>query len=176
MTANREITLDGLRGMAALMVATTHAALCCDWITPERPHILLLLAPIGVIIFFMLTGYLFWNRARMQNGVMEPWKLWRERLYRIAPLYLFSLFFVLLLAVNQHGAGWLTIENWRPISRLFTLGAMSWHDVGGIKLGEYNAGVVWTLWYEWNFYLILPFIAWMAIGKRVWELRSLLIA
>jgi len=29
---NRELTLDGLRGLAALMVATHHSALCRTWL------------------------------------------------------------------------------------------------------------------------------------------------
>jgi peptidoglycan/LPS O-acetylase OafA/YrhL len=44
---------------------------------------------------------------------------------------------------------------------------VSWHNIGQVNLGEYNAGVVWTLWYEWNYYLILPFIAWLALGRRI---------
>lgn len=35
-SGNRELALDGLRGMAALMVMTHHAALCCSWITTGR--------------------------------------------------------------------------------------------------------------------------------------------
>src|SRR5450631_2830668 len=92
---NREPTLDGLRGLAALMVATHHAALCRIWLATGQwddahSKILQLFGPAGVIFFFMLTGYLFWGKTRTVNGRMNPLKLWRGRLYRIAPLYLFS--------------------------------------------------------------------------------------
>ena len=168
----RELALDGLRGLAALMVATHHAAMSDAWLITgnwgeTRSPVLQLLAPAGVIIFFMLTGYLFWGKARAMNGKMNAWKLWRGRLYRIGPLYLFSLMLVLLVAAVQTGGHWLVLENWKPLMRLLALGALSWHNIGQVNLGDYNAGVVWTLWYEWNFYLILPFIAWLALGRRI---------
>jgi peptidoglycan/LPS O-acetylase OafA/YrhL len=101
------------------------------------------------------------------NGKINPWKLWRGRLYRIAPLYLFSLLIMLLLAVIQTGGQWLALENWQPLLRLFALGALHWQPVGPVDFNAYNAGVVWTLWYEWSFYLLLPFIAWLAVGRKI---------
>ena len=171
-SGKRELALDGLRGMAALMVATHHAALSRGWLITggwgdAQSPVLQLFAPAGVIIFFMLTGYLFWGKARARNGQMNAFKLWRGRLYRIAPLYLFSLLLVLLVAVIQTGGHWLALANWKPLLRLFALGALNWHNLGPVNLGEYNAGVVWTLWYEWLFYLALPFIAWLALGRRI---------
>jgi peptidoglycan/LPS O-acetylase OafA/YrhL len=115
----------------------------------------------------MLTGYLFWGKARAMNGRMKIWKLWRGRLYRIAPLYLFSLLFLLLLAAIQSGSHWLVLENWKPFLRLFALGALRWHNIGQLDPSEYNDGVVWTLRYEWVFYLILPFIAQLATGRKI---------
>jgi peptidoglycan/LPS O-acetylase OafA/YrhL len=171
-SGNRELALDGLRGMAALMVATHHAAMSYIWLITGRwgetqSPVLQLFAPGGVIIFFMLTGCLFWGKARAMNGKTNAGKLWRGRLYRIAPLYLFSLLIVLLVAAIHTGGHWLTLENWKPLLRLLALGALSWHNIGQVNLGEYNAGVVWTLWYEWSFYLILPFIAWLALGRKI---------
>ena len=171
-TGKRELALDGLRGMAALMVAAHHAALSRSWLVTGKwgeaqSPVLQLFAPAGVILFFMLTGCLFWGKARAGNGKMSTWKLWRGRLYRIAPLYLFSLLLVLLVAAIQTGGHWLAVENWKPLLRLLALGALSWHNIGPVNPGDYNAGVVWTLWYEWMFYLALPFIAWLALGRRI---------
>ncbi len=180
-SGKRELALDGLRGLAALMVATHHAALSCAWLTTGRwgeaqSPVLQLFAPAGVIIFFMLTGYLFWGKARAMNGKMNAGKLWRGRFYRIAPLYLFSLLMVLLVAILQTGGYWLALENWKPLLRLLALGAVSWHNIGPVNLGEYNAGVVWTLWYEWYFYLTLPFIAWLALGRRIFGVAMFMFA
>ena len=177
-TGNRALALDGLRGLAALMVATHHAAMSRIWLDTggwgyAGSPVLQLFGPAGVILFFMLTGCLFWGKARAANGKMNAGKLWRGRLYRIAPLYLFSLLLVLLVAASQTGGHWLTLENWKPLLRLLALGALSWHPVGSVNLGDYNAGVVWTLWYEWAFYLALPFIAWLARGRKIFAVALL---
>jgi peptidoglycan/LPS O-acetylase OafA/YrhL len=47
------------------------------------------------------------------------------------------------------------------------LGALKWQNVGPVNLNNYNAGVVWTLWYEWSFYLALPILAWLATGRKI---------
>ena len=171
-TAHRDIALDGLRGMAALMVVTHHAFMFNRWLATGEwgnagPGFLQLLGPAGVTIFFMLTGHLFWGKARAMKGKVNAWKLWRGRLYRIAPLYLFSLLAVLLVAVVQTGGSWLAPANWKSLLYTSALGAIRWQPVGSVELGSYNAYVVWTLWYEWRFYLILPFIAWFACGRRI---------
>ena len=169
---NRELALDGLRGIAALMVVIHHAALSLQWLRTGTFHeagtpLIQLFGPAGVILFFMLTGYLFWGKARAKKGGLPVWDLWRGRLYRVAPLYLFSLSLVLLVAAAETGGDWLALDNWRPLLRLLALGALSWHSVGPVSLDEYNAGVVWTLRYEWGFYLALPFIAWLALGRKI---------
>jgi peptidoglycan/LPS O-acetylase OafA/YrhL len=120
-----------------------------------------------VIFFFMLTGYLFWGKARTVNGRMNTLKLWRGRLYRIAPLYLFSLLPVLIFVTVETGGQWLALQNWQPLARLFALGALSWQNIGSVSLNDYNAGVIWTLKYEWYFYLTLPFVAWLIIGRKI---------
>jgi peptidoglycan/LPS O-acetylase OafA/YrhL len=174
----RELALDGLRGIAALLVAVSHAALCRawlatgDWGRTESP-LSQLCAPTGVILFFMLTGYLFWGKSRAAGGKINAWKLWRGRLYRIAPLYWFSLLIVLLVAAVHTGGSWLSLENWKPLARLVALGALRWHMVGAVNPDDYNAGVVWTLWYEWAFYLTLPFIAWLAPGRKIFAVAAI---
>ena len=168
----RELALDGLRGLAALMVMTHHSFHFHRWLTTgiwgnagNGP--LQLMGPAGVIIFFMLTGHLFWGKARAANGKLNAWKLWRGRLLRIAPLYFFGLLAVLLVAMFQAGSQWLAPGNWPALLRLLPLGAVDWRLVGGVDLGSFNADVVWTLWYEWRFYLLLPLLAWFAAGRRI---------
>jgi peptidoglycan/LPS O-acetylase OafA/YrhL len=172
VSGTREWSLDGLRGLAALMVAMHHAAIGRVWLINNewgdtRSLVLQLAGPAAVVLFFMLTGYLFWSKARQANGRLKPWKLWRGRLCRIAPLYLFSLLLVLLVAVGETGGSWLTADHWKPLLRLLALGALKWQNVGPVNLNNYNAGVVWTLWYEWSFYLALPILAWLATGRKI---------
>jgi peptidoglycan/LPS O-acetylase OafA/YrhL len=169
---HRELPLDGLRGLAALMVAGHHAALCRTWLETGdfgNAHSWLPqnFGPIGVILFFMLTGYLFWGKARAGKGWLNPLRLWRGRIYRIAPLYFFSLILILIVATVDVGGQWLSATNWSSLLRLLGLGAWRWHAVGNMYPGEYAANVIWTLWFEWRFYLILPFIAWLALGPKI---------
>ena len=178
-SGNRELSLDGLRGLAALLVATYHAAMFYGWLTTgdwgnAGSPVLQLLGPAGVLIFFMLTGHLFWGKARAMKGKLNVWKLWRGRLFRIAPLYLFSLLAVLLVALVQTGGHWLALKNWEPLLRLLTLGALEWQPVGQLDVASYNSYVVWTLWYEWRFYLLLPFLAWFAVGRRIFLIALIL--
>ncbi len=171
-TGGREVTLDGLRGLAALMVAVCHAGMVSLWIKSGqwlavRPNVLQSFGSIGVIFFFMLTGYLFWGKARKANGKINPLKLWRGRLYRIAPLYLFSVGLMVLLLLAETGHGWLAFKYIKPMLRILSLGVLCWWPVGPANPLDYN-GAVWTLQFEWQFYLLLPFIAWVATGNRTY--------
>ncbi len=88
----------------------------------------------------------------------------------------FCLVWVLLAATIDNGTSWLSLANWQSLLRLLGLGAWSWHAIDHVYPGEYIANVVWTLWYEWRFYLILPFIAWLALNKRIFRIRLAVIA
>jgi peptidoglycan/LPS O-acetylase OafA/YrhL len=128
--------------------------------------------PGGVHLFFMLTGYLFWSKARAGGGTFKILKLWRGRIYRIAPLYLFSVALIIAIAI---GTGKVHVAQFgflNPTWRLFALGFVPWRDISDFSVGYINGGVVWTLWYEWRFYLALPFIAWFAVKRRVFWLAA----
>jgi peptidoglycan/LPS O-acetylase OafA/YrhL len=174
-SGRRELSLDGLRGLAALMVVMHHAAMFCNWLRSGEwgdagSPVLQALGPAGVHLFFMLTGYLFWSKARAQGGKFKMAKLWRGRLYRIGPLYLFSVLLIVITALVVEGPHLLGVGSLKPMGRVLTLGLLPWHPFGNFDIGQINAGVVWTLWYEWRFYLVLPFIAWLALGRRVFLL------
>jgi peptidoglycan/LPS O-acetylase OafA/YrhL len=173
----RELPLDGLRGFAALMVVVHHAAMYRNWLRSgdwgdAGSPVLQAFGPGGVHLFFMLTGYLFWSKARAGGGKLRMASLWRGRLYRIAPLYLFSVMLILVTALAIKGSHLFDAGSLNPFCRLLTLGFLPWRPFGNFDVGNINAGVVWTLWYEWRFYLILPFIAWFACGRRVFLLAA----
>jgi peptidoglycan/LPS O-acetylase OafA/YrhL len=176
-SAGRELPLDGLRGLAALMVVTHHAAIFRNWLPSGEwgdasSPLLQALGPAGVHLFFMLTGYLFWSKARAREGKLGIAGLWRGRLYRIGPLYLFSVLLIVLTALVIKGSHLFAAGSLNSFCRLLTLGFLPWRNFGDFDLGNIDAGVVWTLWYEWRFYLILPFIAGFACGRRVFWLAG----
>ena len=121
----------------------------------------------------MLTGFLFWSKARAGNGKFNIWKLWRGRLFRIAPLYLFAAVAILAVAVAVHGTNTLAPKNWNACCRLFGLGIFQLRPLSdGFIPADINAHVVWTLWFEWRFYFVLPFIAWFAVRRRTFWLAA----
>ncbi len=167
----RATTLDGLRGYLALCVIVHHAAIHRQyWQTGQwkEPTSLVYswLGPAPVALFFMLTGFLFWSKA-IQGHRAEPVKLWVGRARRIVPMYLFAgLVTLSMFAVLQSGLGD-PLEDWAndliSVVSGGLVGFPLWrHQVHSVPL---NAGVTWTLQYEWYFYLALPVLALRATPK-----------
>ena len=174
---NRELPLDGLRGIAALLVVAHHAGISYTWLVSGQwktdSAFIMWLGPGGVTMFFMLTGYLFWKKARAAKGKVNAMNLWRGRLYRIGPLYWFSLCPILIIAVIKTDAGVLVPANWQEFLRLVTLGAIHWKPTGDTDFATYNAYVVWTLYFEWRFYAFLPLLSFMSTGRKTYWLAIL---
>ncbi len=159
----RNVNLDGLRGLAALGVFFHHFALTYRYhqtgrweLTPS--HLFNISGQGAVIIFFMITGYLFWGKISRAEGKPDWRSLYLSRLFRLAPLY------------------WLVVVYVVAVALLSTTGSpLNWGDVGNQVLswvlfqqqdihGFHNtwmsiAGVNWTLIYEWTFYFLLPLLA-----------------
>ncbi len=182
--AERFETLDGLRGFLATgvmfhhMAVMRHYQLTDSWSGPDT-NFYRLLGPIPVVFFFMLTGFLFWDKAIASGGNIEAWKLYRGRVYRIVPLYA-----VLL-------AGVIIVTSWESDAKLrvppallaeqlgnaFTMGIRQLLSINKSDVGNIAGTVTWTLRYEWRFYAMLPVIAGLAALRRnsIWLLLGPLI-
>jgi peptidoglycan/LPS O-acetylase OafA/YrhL len=167
-------TIDGLRGYLALGVFFGHAVLKYYWYETGRwggqpTGIYGISSHMGVSLFFAITGFLFWGKVLRTNGRMNWKTLYVSRFLRLTPLYLFSVALVFAIVAVQTGfemhvgrkrlliqtASWLTFSLVEPM------------DINGLKGTErINAGVLWTLAYEWKFYLALPLLALFAWGWR----------
>jgi peptidoglycan/LPS O-acetylase OafA/YrhL len=159
-TASRVSTLDGLRGFLALSVFFSHAAIYHTYIQgrpwgapPERFYALL--GPLGVAIFFMITGFLFWGQVLKTKGKPSWIKLYVGRVFRIGPLYLVA---ATLLIVSVFALTGLRLKE-HPIK--VAMEALRWLALGTTTGGALNgftntgnliANVTWTLRYEWIFY------------------------
>lgn len=164
--------LDGLRGFLALGVFFHHGALTyvsntsdAGWVAPEG-EFYTLSGQVGVVLFFMITGFLFWGKAMRAQGVMKPWPLYVSRFRRLAPAYLFSVLLVLLVIMSPLGPT-ASLE-WKELTRVATF--------KGISAGYPVNGIYWTLVWEWRFYLLLPLLAWFAVGRRGMGLVVLVLA
>lgn len=166
--------LDGLRGILAMSVFYHHFTvfyqwrLTGAWTTPGSTFYAVL-GPFGVILFFMITGFLFFGKIRSSRGHLDFNKFYISRLFRLYPAFLFSVFCMYLMAF------WFTHfkvqgELFEPLDKWFIFQQEAINGVG--ETGAFNASVQWTLSYEWFFYLLLPIIAylWKKLDLQPWAI------
>jgi peptidoglycan/LPS O-acetylase OafA/YrhL len=162
-------SLEGLRGILALSVflhhscATHHFLRTGDWGTDIVP--LNLMGGIAVTFFFMMTGFLYWSKAIKGNRRIPAIDLYRGRAMRIVPLYLLSVTIVLAIVLTLTGlpSGKTAATSWGAIVRLLGgAGSLPLRPINGMDPGDVNASVLWTLHFEWGFYLLVPLIALIA--------------
>ena len=164
---NRFEALDGLRGLLAFGVYFHHARFTYQfysngcWEAPEG-GIYLVLGPLSVALFFSLTAFLFWRKALAKGGRVDPVQLFMNRVRRIAPMYYVSLAVagavVLVLAKFQFSP-FATLAP--KIGRMLFMGFFGFPEdsIDGTPVNMINAGVFWTLRYEWSYYFSLPLLA-----------------
>lgn len=166
--ATRTGCLDGLRGYLALSVVAHHFlrvwnnARSGSMVAPDGSIVFQNLGPTAVMLFFMITAFLFYSKIVAARGRLDWRALYTSRLFRLIPAFWVILAIMLILLMVLQG--WtLRVPPPRFLSEvarwmLFTL-------PGGPPINGYQetgsllAGVIWTLRYEWLFYLLLPAVA-----------------
>ena len=161
-------TLDGLRAFLALAVFFHHSAIYHDYLTtgvwqapPSRLY--RALGPLGVSMFFMITGYLFWGKLIKDEGRPDWTRLYVGRLFRISPLYLVAVGTMLaVLSVLQQfklHVGPLMLA--KQLTKWLAFGlVVTPHDINGVRNADLIlAQVTWSIHYEWLFYASLPLLA-----------------
>lgn len=167
-------TINGLRGYLALFVMLHHACMWFvlvetgKWVVP-RPNLYGPLGQASVLMFFMITSFLFYDKLMNARARRFDWKAFLiGRFFRIAPLYYVVLIFVFLTVAYL--SDWRAVDSPQVISLavakwlLFTIptaAPLNGHTDSWIIM----AGVTWSLRYEWCFYLALPLIS-LAVGQR----------
>jgi peptidoglycan/LPS O-acetylase OafA/YrhL len=153
--------LDGLRGYLALSVFIHHFII---WLQVTRlggswrpPSINLFnqFGDGGVALFFMITGTLFYPRVLAGFRACSWSATYITRAFRIVPLVVFSVAVITAIIAARTGRG---------LDRAYPVAAAKWISTWGEPplLGYpdsaiLNAGVLWSLSYEWLFYLfVLP--------------------
>ena len=106
----------------------------------------------SVSLFFLITGYLFFNKIR--HAELNWKKLYSNRIKRIYPLYLFALIIIFLITLYHVPLNTQTLHNYAAWIKKWLMFRMT--DLNGFDSSIVIAGVVWTLQYEWAFYLSLP--------------------
>lgn len=130
------------------------------WTGHTSPEIAYL-AYIGVTMFFMITGYLFWGLIKKED--INWIDIYKGRIFRIAPILIFNNLFIAIMIF------YITRE-------LPNKNFIHWFDIINNNLSDYStykstwtltAGVRWTLVYEWGFYFSLPILA--LLNKKPFE-------
>jgi peptidoglycan/LPS O-acetylase OafA/YrhL len=147
--------LDGLRGLAILMVVLYHyfeQPLDGGWF-----HAALGLGWTGVDLFFVLSGFLIGGILLDARGAANYFQVfYTRRFYRIVPLYLAILILFPAVALAT-GNQWLRIGNTMPWYYYWTFTQNFWMAHTG-RFGALTLAVTWSLAIEEQFYLTLPFL------------------
>jgi peptidoglycan/LPS O-acetylase OafA/YrhL len=171
---NRIGCIDGLRGYLALSVAMHHFLIWmrhrtgAPWEAPPS-NIFNNFGQAAVVLFFMITGALFY--ARVLAAVQPPlqtgparrpinwYQLYVSRVFRLVPLYWFGVALVIVISILR-GPGDIATPAHFAGALLKWAAFLGQPDIGGFHpSGEIIAYVPWSLQYEWMFYAALPFLA-----------------
>lgn len=177
--------VDGLRGFLALAVMVHHFSLWLqmdritgDW-AQVKINFLAQLGGGGVALFFMTTGLLF--APRIQKGfAANDWrKIFVARFFRLIPMSLAAFLAVYAVVVALTGK---FFDEDLPLAALRWIFAVDMPPLLDMERpGQINAFVLWSLTYEWLFYLaVLPICAALSDVLRgrggAWLVPALVIA
>lgn len=169
--SSRYKTLDGFRGFLAIGVFISHAYVANyfyktgEW-APPASNMYRFAGTGSVALFFMITGLLFWAKAIDRR--IEPMALLKSRILRIMPLHLFSCIIIFFICFHDSNFT-IAVQSKELIfsmTRWLAGGAFGAPPINGITTLTVNAGVTWTLQYEWAFYLLLPLVGFFATPGR----------
>ena len=170
---SRYASIDGLRGYLAFGVFVHHSII--TWIFLRTgvidfppSNFYSQLGQGSVALFFMITGFLFWNRLLTQ-GRQHDWLAFAvSRLFRLYPLYL-PLMLVVFVTVFY-------LQNWelKDSGASLLRQILAWLTFDRPDVNQYHqtgmliSNVTWTLGYEVFFYLALPLAAMVFIYRGSW--------
>lgn len=174
--ASRSAALDGLRALAILWVFAFHArALLGGGLGGAEAGTLANLADtglLGVQLFFVLSGFLLalpWMRAeRAGCAAPSPGRFYRRRAWRILPAFYLHLavLFGLILPV-LHGSFALLGDRLGLLNLAAHASLLHFLHPGSASSFGVNMAL-WSLSIEAQFYLLLPLLAPLFTGRRVW--------
>jgi len=165
--------IDGLRGYLAFGVFVHHSII--TWIFLQTgvidfppSNFYSQLGQGSVALFFMITGFLFWDRL-LTHGRQHDWLAFAvSRLFRLYPLYL-PLMLTVFVSVF-HLQGW---ELKDSVIQLIGQ-TLAWLTFDRPDVNQYHqtgmliSNVTWTLGYEVFFYMALPLAAMLFIYRGGW--------
>ena len=167
-------TIDGLRGFLAICVFIHHSNIwhkylhTGEWVAPDS-NLLNQLGQTGVALFFMISSFLFVKMLIEYNKDNYDWKFFFiKRLFRLTPLHFFTVTIIIIIVLIQ--------SDWtlKTSLVLFSKNTLEWYGFGILGLSDINdvdtaiinAGVLWSLPYEWLLYFTLPLISLIILKSK----------
>jgi peptidoglycan/LPS O-acetylase OafA/YrhL len=164
----RITTLDGLRGLAAIMVVLSHyfaevpggiSALMFGWI--------------GVDIFFVLSGFLIGKLILERQHHSNFFTVFYvRRFWRIIPAYVITVV-VLFALIDRLPAEWADADTSFPLWS-YLLFVQNFYMAATGSIGAHWLAPTWTLAVEEHFYLLVPAI--IVFTPRRWLTSILVVA
>ncbi|MES2591411.1 MAG: acyltransferase [Bacteroidota bacterium] len=167
-SSGRYECIDGLRGFLALSVFIHHSNIWYTflqtgvWDAPQS-NLYNQFGQTSVSLFFMITSFLFISKLLNTETKRFDWiYFFVSRMNRLVPMYYFSLYIIIVIvmiisqwSINDELINYFTsIMHWS----LFTIVQSPVINNSGFT-HYINAGVVWSLPYEWLFYFSLPLVS-----------------
>ncbi|HFU8412055.1 TPA: acyltransferase family protein [Escherichia coli] len=176
---NNILWLEGLRGVACIMVFFNHFAYYLPTIGIVNQNIPYKIMPIydnfgslGVEIFFAITGFLFLSRIKKIKSADD---FMMKRIRRLAPAFLFFALINMAVFIIFMSDGAILDDYRKALIQLLSFGFLG----GGIFFKGswiHSIGVVsWTLPYEWIFYISIVAIALLYKNEKYISITLLMI-
>ena len=176
-------TLDGMRGLAALMVVIYH--FFARWAEPVHsptlyPHgnllaeapWLIVFGDVGILLFFLVSGFVIMMTLERSTGILD---FAGRRIARLWPAMIFCATMSALL-INAtdiggyyEGKEWWAVRPFEYVSSILFLPPELTGPVLGIEGPlDWVEGVYWTLWHEVRFYVLVSLV--FLVSPRLWFL------
>lgn len=164
----RYTEIDGIRGYLALFVFLHHSYIWHVYLNTnkwEEPQSNLFnhFGQTSVSLFFIITAFLFTTKLLESKKDDFEWiKYIKSRFFRMFPMYFISIIAIFIIVLIE--------SNFEIKENVITIfkSSLSWlfftingsNEINGFD-NTYliDAGVTWTLPYEWMFYFLLPILA-----------------
>ena len=162
----RNETIDGLRGFLAISVFIHHTHIWYNYASTSRwegPESTLFnqLGQVGVSFFFMISSFLFVKMILDSKEKINWLNFFIRRFLRLAPVhFLITAIIVVLVFVESNwfmnvGFYDLIVQ----IGKWLGFGLIGLDSINGFDPNIFNAGVLWSISYEWVLYFSIPILA-----------------
>ncbi|WP_289058155.1 acyltransferase [uncultured Flavobacterium sp.] len=173
-TSSRFESVDGLRGFLAISVFISHSSTWYRYIQKEQwsndYNLYSQLASISVAFFFMISSFLFVSKLLDSREKGFNWKkFFISRFFRLVPMYYLSVFLIIFFVMII--SDWkLKVGLFEFLHEMFLWGTFTIIHGSSINGCDFtyviNAGVVWSLPFEWLFYFSLPLISLLILKNK----------